>query len=136
MRELPQAAFGTLMEGRPYVSLVLCALDQDGSPLLLLSDLAQHARNLVADPRVSLLFDGTAGLAERLTGERLTVLGSAALYDDPAARARYLERHPSASFYAGFGDFHLYRVELERGQLVAGFGKIDWIEAGELRSPA
>jgi putative heme iron utilization protein len=135
-RELPQAAFGTLLDGRPYVSLVLCALDEDGSPLLLLSDLAQHAKNLSADPRVSLLFDGTAGLAERLTGERLTVLGSAVPCDDPAARARYLELHPSAAVYAGFGDFRLYRVELERGQLVAGFGKIDWIEAGELRSPA
>ena len=65
MRGLPRAALGTLEAegGAPYVSLVMVALDHDASPLLLLSDLADHTRNLKADPRASLLFDGTAGQA-------------------------------------------------------------------------
>ncbi len=46
--------------------------------------------------------------------------------------ARYLARHPSAVRYAGFGDFNLYRVIIERAHLVAGFGRIHWIEAGDL----
>jgi putative heme iron utilization protein len=129
----PAAALGTLMEGAPYVSLVLVGRDADGAPLLLLSDLAQHSRNLAADPRVSLLFDGTADRAERLTGARLTVVGTAARHDGQAALARFLARHPSAEAYAGFADFHLYRVEMNRGQLVAGFGRIEWIDGEILR---
>ena len=127
-----KAALGTLMDGAPYVSLVLVAFDADGSPLLLLSGLARHTRNLLTDPRVSLLFDGTAGLANPLTGPRVTVLGSAAACDDPDALQLYLARHPSAIAYAAFSDFDLYRVTIERGHFVAGFGQIRWIEAKDL----
>lgn len=116
--------------GAPYVSLVLAAVDLDASPLLLLSDLARHSRNLAADPRVALLFDGTAGLADPLTGPRLTVLGRAEPSEDKRLLARFAARHPSSRTYAGFGDFRLYRVRVERGHLVAGFGRIEWI-AGE-----
>lgn len=110
MRAQRAAALGTAMDGAPYVSLVLVAFDADGAPLLLLSRLAQHTKNLLADPRVSLLFDGTAGLQDPLTGPRLTVLGSAAPCPDPEALKRYLVRHPSAAAYAGFNDFGLYKV--------------------------
>jgi putative heme iron utilization protein len=132
MRAQATAALGTAMAGAPYVSLVLVAVDADGAPLLLLSRLAQHTGNLLADPRVSLLFDGTAGLQDPLTGPRLTVIGSAAPCPDPQALERYLARHPSAAAYAGFSDFHLYRVAIERGHCVAGFGRIAWIEAAAL----
>jgi putative heme iron utilization protein len=132
MRTQITAALGTLMDGAPYVSLVLVAFDGDGAPLLLLSRLAQHTRNLLADARVSLLFDGTAGLEEPLTGPRLAVLGSAAPCPDPEALRRYIGRHPSAAAYAGFSDFQLWKVTIERGHLVAGFGKIAWIEAKAL----
>ncbi len=132
MAEQGAVALGTTMDGRPYVSLVLVAPDADGAPLLLLSDLAQHSRNLAADPRLSLLYDGTEPGADRLAGARLTVLGAAAPCDDAIALACYLERHPSAALYAGFKDFRLYRVTVERGHLVAGFGRIEWIEGEAL----
>ena len=132
MRGLGQAALGTSLDGAPYVSLVLIAFDADGAPLLLLSDLAQHTQNLRADPRVSLLFDGTGEYADPLTGPRLTVLGVAARCEDPAALERYVVRHPSAGMYSGFSDFNLYRVTIARGHFVAGFGKIAWIEAAAL----
>lgn len=116
----------------PYPSLVLVGLDHDGSPLLLISRLAEHTRNLTADPRVGLLFDGTMGLDEPLTGARVSVLGRAVVSDLPRHRQRYLARHPSAEFYAGFADFAVWRVVVERAHLVAGFGRIHWIPAGEL----
>lgn len=122
--------------GWPYPSLVLVAFDHDGSPLLLLSTLADHTRNLLADGRVGLLFDGTAGLAQPLTGARLSVQGRAGRSDDPEHRARYLRRHPDAALYAGFGDFAIYRVAVERAHLVAGFGRIHWLSAAELDLPA
>lgn len=132
MHSRATASLGTLMDGRPYVSLVLIAFDADGAPLLLISRLAQHTRNILADPRVSLLFDGTEGLPDPLTGPRLTVLGAAAACNDPEALARYVERHPSAHAYAGFSDFQLYKVTVERAHHVAGFGKIAWIEPSAL----
>jgi heme iron utilization protein len=132
LRRCDRAALGTSLDGWPYVSLVLVAADHDGSPLLLLSDLAQHSRNLKRDPRVSLLFDGTGDAADPLTGARVSVLGEIASEDDPRLLDRYVARHPSAAQYRGFGDFRFYRVAATRAHLVAGFGRIDWIAADAL----
>ncbi len=136
VRGRDHAALATTLAGRPYVSLVACACAIDASPLLLLSDLAQHTRNLVADPLVSLLFEDTGGHPDPLAGPRLTLLGRAERCDDAHAAARFTARHPASAAYAGFADFHLYRVVVERGHLVAGFGRIHWIEAGHLRFAA
>ena len=130
-----QAALATSFAGRPYVSLVATACDLDASPLLLLSDLAQHARNIAGDPRVSLLYANAEGLADPLAGARLTLLGSAERLDDPRAKARFTARHPSSAAYGHFADFRLYRVRVERGQLIAGFGRIAWIEREQLLLP-
>jgi putative heme iron utilization protein len=116
----------------PFVTLVLPALDERGRPLLLLSDLSDHARNLKRDPQASLLFDGTAGLAEPLTGPRLTLIGRIGIADGAETRARYVEAQPSAQTYIGFGDFHLYRFEIAEGLLVAGFGRIHRIAGDKI----
>tara|TARA_E500000305_G_scaffold100154_1_gene92858 strand:- start:146 stop:883 length:738 start_codon:yes stop_codon:yes gene_type:complete len=137
MRSLDRATLSTGMadgDGWPYGSLVMAAVDQDASPLLLLSDLAEHTANLKADPRISLLFDGTAGLAEPLTGARASVLGRVEKIDDDRMAERYLRRHPSARMFAGFKDFNFYRVSVERAHIVAGFGKIHWVEATDILS--
>ena len=128
----PGAAEGTW----PYASLVLVAVDHDLSPILLISDLAEHARAIASDERVSLLFDGTGGLAQPLTGARATLLGRARRDDDPRLAGRFVARHPDAAMYAGFRDFHVYRVTLERAHLVAGFGKIHWLSSAQLVAPA
>lgn len=135
MRALDRAALATSQDGWPYGSLVLAAAGYDASPLLLLSDLAEHSKNIKRDPRVSLLFDGTAGRDDPLTGARVTVLGEARPVEDQLLRARFTARHPSAAVYAGFADFHLYRVTVTRAHLVAGFGRIDWIAADTLLFP-
>jgi heme iron utilization protein len=140
VRRLDRAALATLLpQGNghkniswPYASLVLVAVDHDLSPLLLMSDLALHSQAIKTDDRVSLLFDGTTGLDQPLTGPRVTLLGRAAPTDDPGARQRFLARQPDAAMYAGFGDFRFYRVTLERAHLVGGFGKIRWIESADL----
>ena len=132
MRASDRAALATSLRGAPYASLVLVAADLDASPLLLLSDLAQHSRNIAADPRVSLLLDGTDGHADRLDGTRLSVLGQAEAVGDPDLLARFTGRHPSSALFAGFADFRLYRIAVERGHLVAGFGHIEWIEREQL----
>jgi heme iron utilization protein len=118
----------------PFVSLVLPGRDGTGQPLLLLSDLSDHAKNLKRDPHASLLYDGTVGLAEPLTGARVTLIGRVVAADTPENRARYLAAQPSARTYASFGDFHLYRLEIQEALLVAGFGRIHRIPGADLLS--
>jgi len=140
VRSAERAVLGTLAaDGSPYASLVLVATSSDGTPLLLLSELAEHTRNLRRDPRASLLVDGTAGHADPLTGPRLTLQGTASPVDESgcaAARARFLARYSGAAVYAGFADFHFWRIVVERGHLVAGFGRIIWLPAEAIRLSA
>ncbi|HQS18198.1 DUF2470 domain-containing protein [Reyranella sp.] len=139
LRELDRASLATILPaepaGWPYASLVLVAVDHDLSPILLLSDMAEHTKAIKADGRVSLLFDGTGGLDQPLTGPRATVLGRAERIADDRLKARFLARHPDAALYAGFKDFAFYRLTVDRAHLVGGFGKIRWIEAAELVPP-
>jgi putative heme iron utilization protein len=133
IRSGSHVGLATILDGRPYASLVAVASDFDASPLLLLSDLAQHTRNLRAEPQVSLLFEDTAGHADPLASARLSVLGRALRCDDPRAAARFAARHPESAGYSGFADFHLYRVTIDRGHFVGGFGRIAWLERDQLQ---
>jgi len=136
LRQADRATLATALaagsETWPYASLVLVAFDTDAAPLLFLSDLAEHARNLKREARGSLLCDATAGLADPLTGARVTVLGEIAPVADERLLERYIARHPTAAAYRGFADFRLYRLAPRRAHLVAGFGRIHWIEAAAL----
>ncbi len=140
VRGLDRAALASALPAEsgawPYASLVLVAVDHDLSPILLLSDLAEHTKAITADGRVSLLFDGTQGLEQPLTGPRVTLLGRAERTADKRLGRRFLARHPDAGMYAGFKDFNFYRVVVEHAHLVAGFGKIRWLTAAELAVPA
>lgn len=133
-RSCRKAALATTLAGAetPYVSLVTVAFDLDMAPLLLLSGLADHTRNLMADGRCSLLLDGTDGHPNPQTGPRVTLCGRAeklAPEADSILRARFLVRHPGAALYAGFGDFALWRVTPERAHFVGGFGRAVWFDA-------
>lgn len=130
-----KAALGTLDEGHPYASLVLVATDPAGGPLLLISGLARHTRNLLADARASLLFDGTGQDADPLSGPRVTLRGRAQRTDDPVARRRFLARHPSAEGYAKFADFGLWRLDVQDAHFIGGFGRIIDIPRVDLLVP-
>lgn len=132
LRRRPTASLATVMNGAPYASLVLVAVDHDATPILLISQLAEHTKNLATDPRVALLFEETEGLEEPLTGPRVTVVGRAEVTTEPRHRERFLARHPGAAVYAGFKDFAFYRIAVERAHLVAGFGRIHWIDGKDL----
>lgn len=119
--------------GAPYASLVAHAPEMSGTPLLFLSDLAQHTRNLAADPRASLLLDGTRGHEVPLAGPRVSLQGVLRLDDRAETRARYLRWQPQAGRYAELTDFRIYRLELTRAHLVSGFGKARWVGQEALR---
>jgi heme iron utilization protein len=125
LREGRSGALATLMPpaGDPYCSLVNVATAADGAPLLLISRLAVHTKNILADPRVSLMLDERKE-GDPLQGARVMLMGTAAATDDAEARRRYLARQPEAEMFAGFADFAFYRMELKAAHLVAGFGRI------------
>ncbi len=132
IRSARHASLGTLMEdGSPYVSLVEIAADGGGAPVVFISDLAQHTMNLRRTPAASLLVDGGGGL----DGPRVTLLGALRPSDDGALKARFVAQHSGAGRYAGFADFGLWRFAVARAHLIAGFGRIAWIDAAELLLP-
>ena len=108
--------------GDPYCSLVNVATAIDGAPLFLLSNLALHTKNILADARVSLMLDERKD-GDPLEGARVMLMGSCAK-TDPAVAGAYLRRHLEAEMFANFGDFAFYRMEIGRAHLVAGFGRI------------
>lgn len=125
LREGRSGALATLMAGSgdPYCSLVNIATAADGAPLLLISKLAVHTKNILADPRVSLMIDERKQ-GDPLQGARVMLMGTAAASDNPDIRRRYLARQPEAEMFAGFADFAFYQVKLKGAHLVAGFGRI------------
>ena len=136
LREGRSGALATLMPGSgdPYCSLVNVATAADGAPLLLISRLAVHTKNILADPRVSLMLDERKP-GDPLQGARVMLMGTAAVSDDKDVRRRYLERQPEAEMFAGFGDFAFYRIALKGAHLVAGFGRIVDLEPGDILTP-
>jgi heme iron utilization protein len=128
LRQSRQGALATLMAGSgdPYCSLVNVASHPDGSPILLISRLALHTRNILADDRVSLMLDErTAG--DPLEGSRIMLAGHAeeASGDDAKTlRRRYLNVHPSAEAFVDFKDFSFFQIRPTGAHLVAGFGRI------------
>lgn len=122
-----QGALATLMpqSGDPYCSLVNVASLPDGMPVLLISRLAVHTKNILNDPRVSLMLDERAP-GDPLEGARIMLAGTAQEATDDAEllKRRYLAAHPSAEEFAGFRDFSFFRIVPRGVHLVAGFGRI------------
>src|SRR6266436_2852361 len=128
LRRSRQGALATLMAGSgdPYCSLVNVASYADGSPILLISRLAVHTGNILADHRVSLMLDERAE-GDPLEGSRIMLAGraeQAAADDLPLLRRRYLNAHPSAETFVNFNDFSFFRIRPSGAHLVAGFGRI------------
>jgi putative heme iron utilization protein len=125
LREARSGALATLMpdSGDPYCSLVNVATTIGGAPVLLLSQLALHTKNLLSDPRVSLMLDERKE-GDPLEGARVMLMGRCVKDNDAGTPTAYLRRHPDAEMYANFSDFSFYRMEIGGAHLVAGFGRI------------
>jgi heme iron utilization protein len=136
LRRSRQGALATLMAGNgdPYCSLVNVASHADGSPILLISRLALHTRNILADNRVSLMLDERAA-GDPLEGARIMLAGRAEEAAGEAAgmlRRRYLNAHPSAEAFVDFKDFSFFRIVPSGAHLVAGFGRIIDLQPAQL----
>lgn len=127
-----EAHFGALgvvepETGMPLVSRVAIGTDGQGRVISLASDLSFHSKALAADPRASVMV-GEPGKGDPLAHPRVTLIGRMEKLDNAAPergelREVWLKQHPKAQLYIDFGDFHFYRLALERAHLNGGFGK-------------
>jgi putative heme iron utilization protein len=120
-------------DGSPWGSLVLFAALADGTPVLCLSTLAEHGRNVVGDARASLVVGEPDVKGDPLDSGRVTLAGH---LETPvgeeldAARAAYKDASPASGLYGGFGDFTYYVLRVERVRWVGGYGRMDSTDAG------
>ncbi len=126
-----QGALASLSEnGAPWSSFVAYGVLEDGGPVLCVSRLAEHGRNLQADPRASLLVVAPADGPDPLAAGRVTLAGLVRP-GDPAARAAYVAGVPSGDVYVDFGDFDLWVLDVQRVRWVGGYGRMASASAEE-----
>jgi hypothetical protein len=116
--------------GFPYGSLTPFALSARGAPLLLLSGLAAHTKNVLADPRACLFVGDRTAAEDPLAGARASLLGRVVRVggaDEGDGRARYVARHPRAEAYFELRDFALWELVVEEARLISGFGSMRWV---------
>ncbi|MGN6083528.1 HugZ family protein [Trinickia sp.] len=119
--------------GFPYPTALPFAPDARHRPIVLVSRLAEHARNLEADARAGFLVVDTPPNEDVLNGERLTLLGRFVPGGlEPSLVRRYLRYHPDAERYLALGDFSFRVLEIGRMRYIGGFGAMGWLDAEEL----
>jgi putative heme iron utilization protein len=122
-------------EGHPFGSITPYLVDHDGSLLILISALAEHTKNILHDPRVSLITHNQED-AHIQTQGRLTVVGTAALEPKrELAGKRYLRYFPEAQTYYDMPDFQFYRIVPQALRYIGGFGDIHWVKADRYQVP-
>jgi heme iron utilization protein len=118
--------------GFPFGSLMPYALDTEGRPIFLISNMAMHTQNLKADPRASLFVAQTAGDSDALGAARATLIGQVKpVLENEVASARelYVAKHENSRYWVDFADFNFFRLELVDVYYVGGFGVMGWVEA-------
>jgi hypothetical protein len=125
--------------GFPFGSVAPYGVDALGQPTFLISTMAVHTQNLLADAHASLLVTQPGWAEDPLAGARLTLVGTVGRVDDAdraAVRDDYLTRHETARYWVDFGDFAFYRLAVAELYYVAGFGAMGWVEAPDYRAAA
>jgi putative heme iron utilization protein len=115
----------------PYGSAVSFSVDDDGNPVVLVSEMAEHTVNMRHSPKASLLVAAeTPEGQDPLSTARLTLVGQVEHVEEPGSlKTGYLEAHPHAAYYADFTDFGFWRLVVEELRFVGGFGHMSWVKA-------
>ena len=120
--------------GFPFGSLMPYALDAQGRPLFLISNMAMHTQNLRADPHASLFVTQAGEDGDPLGAARATLIGNATPVpesDLASAREIYLSVHENSRYWVDFADFHFFLLEPLDLYYVGGFGVMGWVEAAD-----
>lgn len=137
LRRARTAALGTSNRDPkgPYVSLANIATDGQGHPVIFISRLAWHTRNIEANPEASVMVSEIPPEGDALTGPRVTVMGRFEPLPKGDIAARYAHHHPAARTYLDFPDFSFWRLKAQKIHAVAGFGRIETMEPDEVFLP-
>jgi heme iron utilization protein len=120
--------------GFPFGSVMPYGLDDHGRPVFLISTMAMHTQNLLADPRASLLVTQQDTDGEPLGASRVTLVGSVLPVPNTElaeARNLYLERHANSKYWVDFEDFSFYHMNVVDVYYVGGFGVMGWVSDSE-----
>jgi putative heme iron utilization protein len=120
--------------GFPFGSVMPYGLDDHGRPTFLISTMAMHTQNVVADPRASLLVAQQETDGEPLGASRVTLVGNVLPVENTElaeARKLYLERHANSKYWVDFEDFSFYRMDVVDVYYVGGFGVMGWVSASD-----
>jgi heme iron utilization protein len=131
------SSFSAKFAGYPFGSVMPFVLGHDCQPIVLISTIAEHTKNIIANPKVSLLVFQTDNLksAEDLhVNGRLTLIGEAEQLakNDANLMVRYCRYFPESTGYLAMHDFQFYRINITQARYIAGFGKMGWISGKEL----
>lgn len=117
------------VEGYPFGSVTPYIVNSKGFPTILISLLAQHTKNIKANPKVSLTIFSQE-IEDVQSGARLTWIGDAEALpsNDETTKERYLRYFPNSKNQFEMSDFGLYQINLKRVRFIGGFGQIAWVE--------
>lgn len=116
-------------QGYPFGSVTPFCLDHDGLPLLLLSHLAQHSRNLAENPRCCLLICDDDGAGDPQQQARLSAMADSEplVADDTDSVDRYFRYFPHTQPYFEQLNFRFFRLRPKALHLNAGFAAARWV---------
>jgi hypothetical protein len=123
------------LEGYPFGSVAPFVLDNSCQPVILISNIAEHTKNIALNPKVSLLVFAAGD--DLQANARLTLLGEAVKIfkdKDTDLRARYLRYLPQAASYFDMHDFAFYRIHIHQARYIGGFGKMSWLSDVDMLS--
>ena len=126
------SSFSAKFAGYPFGSVMPFVLGHDCQPIVLISTIAEHTKNIIANPKVSLLV--FAGAEDLHANGRLTLIGEATQIEknDADLMARYCRYFPESAGYLAMHDFQFYRINIAQARYIAGFGKMSWIDGDEI----
>ena len=130
------SSFSVKFDGYPFGSVMPFVLGHDCQPILFISSIAEHTKNIIANPKVSLMvFQNDIRNAEELHANgRLTLIGEAEQLNkyDANLMARYCRYLPESTGYLAMHDFQFYRINISQARYIAGFGKMGWVSREEI----
>ena len=121
--------------GYPFGSVTPYCFDETGQLIIYISHIAQHTRNIMADPRLSLTVLEDTDSDDVQARGRVTCIANGRQLDESVENAgmreRYFRYFPSARQYDRTHDFTFFRLELVRIRFIGGFGQIFWLDPAE-----
>jgi len=131
VRQGTMASLSTDYKGTPFGSLVPYGVDAEGRPYIFVSTLSVHTKNILKNSKASIMVY-KEDKDDPFNSQRVTFVGKMVKITDAKERealnTAYLKKYPAAKAFNDFGDFHYYRLEIERIHYIGGFGDIQWVE--------